>query len=252
MKKSLFPLLNRFSSFTYINAFICGAIISTLTAVFAVYFNSLTKERLAKTDFCNSRYNLFCAINLNKYSNIFNLCIKTFTATITISVALFFIFGWGGGSLNIFYEPKSADFLGCILLLYFVFFINFVFFFTIILKVYKKLKLESYPSIRSVIYAILFSYGFKSHFHYTEDGLKSKNKEFQKNWEMREKIISMKDRDKINYLDKQKLKYKIRILHLLPPKERAKIFNVVDEKKTILYLSLLSPKEKAETIAYMN
>ena len=86
MIKSFFPLLERFSSFTYINAFMCGAIISTLTAVFAVYYNSLMKERLEKTDFCNSKYNLFCAINLNKYYNILNLCIKTFTSTITISV----------------------------------------------------------------------------------------------------------------------------------------------------------------------
>ena len=42
------------------------------------------------------------------------------------------------------------------------------------------------------------------------------------------------------------------VLHLLSAKERAKIFNNVDKKKTILYLSLISPEDKSKTIYYMN
>ena len=251
MNQNLFPLFENFGTHSYLNVFISTSIIFTITATFAVYYNSLTKKRLNKTNFCISKHNIFCRITLNPYLNILNLCIRTFTSTIILYIFLFLLFGWGGGSLHNFYKPNNKDFKLCFLLILCIVIINFLIYYLMIYYSLKKMKINKKPSISLTSYYILLLYGFKNKLHYNKGKFKYLNKGYINNKKKTDTLINMEGQEKINYFNKLDLLEKARILHIIPAKERVKLLKKLDENQKILYLSLLSPEQKSETLSYM-
>ena len=113
------------------------------------------------------------------------------------------------------------------------------------------MNINKRPSISLTSYYILLLYGFKNKLHYNKGKFKYLNKGYINNKKKTDTLINMEGQEKINYFNKLDLLEKARILHIIPAKERVKLLKKLDENQKILYLSLLSPEQKSETLSYM-
>ena len=138
--KNFLPLIKGYSSSTYTKAFILGSILVTFTAVFAIHYNELSTERsLMLKDCKKNKIHLFCYIKKHKILGKLEIIIQTFTSSIIIYFILFFIFGYGGGSLNNYYKPNLNDVKDFIFTMFFIILLNLIFYYVIIINIRKKI-----------------------------------------------------------------------------------------------------------------
>lgn len=239
MEKKFSPIFESLGSRTYMNAFVISSIFASFTAVFAVYYNNLLSTRLQKTDFCNSKNNLFCGIYSNKIISTANLFLKTLTATIIINIIFFFFFGWGGGSLNNFYIPTYKDFYSGIVIILILLLINFIFYYFILIHTIKKL-----PHLYHVLYGLLFEYGLVKYLHPDH-----KNMEIDR---LLKKIDNMGSKEKVKYIESLNLIEKARIFNIFSPFKRAEIIKNMSDEKKMLYLSLLPIQSSSHTLSILS
>ena len=153
--KNFLPLIKGYSSSTYTKAFILGSILVTFTAVFAIHYNELSTERLILSQNCKNKHQpIFCHIKKSNMLRKLEIIIQTFCSTLIIYFILFFIFGYGGGSLNEYYKPNTNDLKDFILIICFIILLNILFYYIVIIKIRKRI-----PPLYGVLYGIGVQYG---------------------------------------------------------------------------------------------
>ena len=154
--KNLSPFIKGYSSSTYTKAFILGSILVTFTAVFAIHYNELSTERLHLSENCKNKHQpIFCHIKKSNILRKLEITLQTFSSTLIIYFILFFIFGYGGGSINYYYKPHINDLKEFIFTMCFIILLNIIFYYIVIFRIRKRL-----PPLYGVLYGIGIQYGF--------------------------------------------------------------------------------------------
>jgi hypothetical protein len=149
------PVFESLSATNYNKAFFLGSLVTSLTSLFALRYSAIAKERFKMTHNCKDNRNMFCSINRNNFLTKIELLMQTVTSTIIIYYILFFLFGYGGGNLNLYYKPNYQDFIDFLKMLFYLLLFNYLFYFFTV--VFHKKKI---PNLFGVLYAIYIQYGF--------------------------------------------------------------------------------------------
>jgi hypothetical protein len=154
------PLIN-LQADSYNHAFILASILSSLTAIFAIFYTNLSKRRVKEMDNCKNKKNLFCMIHKHPILSIINNFIHTFYLTLVSFYILYIIFGYGGASLIKYKKPELFDIQH--------FGVTLVKFFAVIYLYYALIIMFSHkvvPRPLPVLYAVLFDFGLEHRFLY--------------------------------------------------------------------------------------